>query len=132
MSTPTLVSTQSAAGPYPVLPVLANSLDLVWTAADVVNGNYFPAADVISLGPGRKAAGGNILLVWNTDAAPHNLTLTSQPDLAGRMGDVAAYVVGPGAISAFDFSQLAGWADSLSTVAISGDDISLKFAILRK
>src|SRR5579863_9076738 len=102
----TQIAVQPIAGPYPVVPVAPASLDLAFVAADV-SGNFF-TADAISLTVGSNSIGGDILLVWNTDAAPHNLTITSQP-LNGRSGDITSYAVGAGVISAFKFSQLAGW-----------------------
>jgi len=131
--TQTLIATETVAGPYPTLPVGAASLDLSWQAADVVNGNYFAADSLIGYGRGVAGnGGGDTLLVWNTDAAPHNLTIKSQPDDAGRSSDITAYVVGAGVVSAFNFSNFAGWADGSNFVYISADNATVKFAILKK
>lgn len=120
MPTQTLITAQTLVGPYPSLPVATNLLDLVWITADIVNGNYFIANQ------------SNTLLVWNTDVVPHNLTIMTQPDHAGRSGDALSYVVGAGVISGFNFSKLVGWADEDGNVCILGDGSPsmLLFAIL--
>jgi hypothetical protein len=124
----TQIVPQPIVGPYPTLPVTAASLDLAFVAADVT-GNFF-TADQISVTVGAGSIGGDILLVWNTDAAPHNLTISSQP-LNGRTGDITSYVVGAGVISAFKFSQLAGW-QSGSTVTFTADNALVKLAVLTR
>jgi hypothetical protein len=124
----TQIAVQPVVGPYPTVPVTAASLDLVFSPADIT-GNFF-TADPISLSVSNGSIGGDILLVWNTDAAPHNLTITSQP-LNGRTGDITSYVVGPGVISAFKFSQLAGW-QSGSTVSFTADNVLVKLAVLTR
>jgi hypothetical protein len=131
MPTQTLIATEPIAGPYPTLPVAATSLDLTWTAADTVNGNYFILDKIVNFGS-AGGGGGDVLLVWNTDTSAHNLTLKSQPDQAGRSGDITTYSVGAGVVSAFDYSQLSGWADSSGFVYISADNATVKFAILQK
>jgi hypothetical protein len=101
---------------------------LTFVAADIT-GNFF-TADQIAVTVGAGSIGGDILLVWNTDAAPHNLTIASQP-LNGRTGDITSYVVGPGVISAFKFSQLAGW-QSGTTVTFTADNVLVKLAVLTR
>ena len=60
----TNIADQIPVGPYPT-SVGATALDLVWTAADVSNHNE------------AILTGKEVLLVWNTDSASHNLTITS-------------------------------------------------------
>jgi hypothetical protein len=103
----TQVATQNPVGPYPSLPVGAGSLDLTLTAVDSVNGNYF-IADPVSVLP-QGSIGGDTLLVYNPTAGALVITFTSQP-LNGRSGDIAAYSVGAGVLSAFKFSSFSGWA----------------------
>jgi hypothetical protein len=141
MPTQTQIATQPIAGPYPALPVGAGSLDLVFTAADPVNGNYFVADQFSynSSAPGIVPAGsigGDYILVWNTDTNPHNFGLASVP-VNGRSGDVGggltpSYVVGAGVVSAFKLSQLAGWQDAFSNVLFKADSALVKFAILQR
>jgi hypothetical protein len=114
MPTQTLVATQAVQGPYPSLPVTAASLDLVFSAVDAVNGNYFVADPITQNGP-QGTIGGDVLLVSNPTGAPLTITFTSQP-LNGRSGDITSYSIGAGVTSAFKYSLLAGWADGSNFV----------------
>jgi hypothetical protein len=125
---PTQIAPQPVVGPYPSFPVAPASLDLVFAAADV-SGNFF-TADQIAVTVGSGSIGGDILLVWNTDTNPHNLTISSQP-LNGRTGDITSYAVGAGVISAFKFSQLAGWQNG-TTVSLTADSALVKLAVLTR
>lgn len=112
MPTQTIIEPQVVQGPYPSLPAGEGSLDLVFTAVDAVNGNYFFADPVSDLS--QDIIGGYVLLVTNTGEGsppgPLTITFTSQP-INGRSGDITSYSVGVGVTSAFKYSQLAGWAD---------------------
>ena len=106
----TQVVTQNPVGPYPNLPVGAASLDIVFSAVDAVNGNYFQAdGNPVSVRP-EGTIGGDVLLVNNPTGGALTITFTSQP-LNGRSGDITAYSVGAGVTSAFKYSNLVGWAD---------------------
>jgi len=124
----TEITVQPVVGPYPAVPVAAASLDLACVAADVT-GNFF-TADQIAVTVGSGSVGGDILLVWNTDTNPHNLSISSQP-LNGRSGDITSYAVGAGVISAFKFSQLAGWQLG-SVVSLLGDSALVKLAVISR
>src|ERR1700674_5008366 len=114
MPTQTRIAVQPIVGPYPSLPVGAGSLDLVFTPVDAINGNYFVANPVTTVGL-PDGLGGNILLVSNpaggSPPTPLTITFMSQP-LNGRSGDIVSYSVGLGMTSAFKYSQLVGWADA--------------------
>lgn len=110
----TQIAVQPIVGPYPALPVAASSLDLVFSAVDAVNGNFFVADQISSNLPGGTI-GGDILLVNNPTVGALTITFTSQP-LNGRSGDITAYSVGAGVTSAFKYSQLVGWADVSNSV----------------
>src|ERR1700675_970919 len=103
---PTQIAVQPVAGPYPALPVGAGTLDIVFTAVDAVNGNFFVADPVTNVGL-PSGLGGNVLLVSNPaggsppNIGPLTITFASQPDAAGRGGDIASYSVGLGVTSAF-------------------------------
>lgn len=105
-------------GPYPQ-SVSAAALDLAFTAADNVNGNKF------------SASGRDLLLIWNTDASPHTVTLTSQYDATNRKADVTAYSVAATTISAFLFSALPGWVDGSNQINLSANSALIKFAVVR-
>src|SRR5208282_2358985 len=137
MPTQTQVTTQPVAGPYPAtLPVPATSLDLVFTAADPVNGNYFAADQFsyISTAPGispQGSIGGDVLLIWNQAGSPATVTITSQP-LNGRSGDIVSYSVAANTISAFKFSDLAGWQDNLANVYLQASAATVFLAVLQR
>lgn len=116
----TNIADQTPVGPYPAGgTVSAGALDLVWTAADTSNDNE------------ALLSGKEVLLVWNTDTASHNLTITSAPDEHGRSSNIASYAVGAGVISAFSFrGGNAGWLQSDGHAYFQGDSAMLKFAIL--
>lgn len=117
----TNIATQTPVGPYPSGgAVSAGALDLVWTAADVSNGNKFPFT------------GKEVLLIWNTDTASHHATLSSAPDEHGRTDDITSYALSAGDIACFSFrGGLAGWLQSSdNSVHISSDSALVKFAIL--
>jgi hypothetical protein len=115
----TQVVTQNPVGPYPVLPVAALALDIVFVAVDAVNGNYFQADNnPVSVRP-EGTIGGDLLLVNNPTGAPLAITFTSQP-LNGRSGDITTYSVSANTISAFKYSNLVGWADGTGKVFFTG------------
>src|ERR1700730_166120 len=129
---PTVITTEAVVGPYTATPVAANFLDIAFTAADVANGNSF----VVD-------ANGDILIVWNTDTASHNFTLTSQTDSPYlRVGDITTYAVGAGVVSMYNLqpnvdgapsiatSLVPGWTDFFNTVYFSADNALVKFAII--
>ena len=65
MSSPTQIVTESIVGPYTLTPVPPTNLNITWTAADPVNGNFFYFDN----------PNGDILLFWNTDyGTPHFVT----------------------------------------------------------
>jgi hypothetical protein len=127
----TPIATQAAAGPYVSTPVGAGSLDLTWTAADTGNGNLFAVDLPLSIRP-EGTIGGDILLMWNTDAAPHTVTISSVVDDKMRTGDITAYSIGAGVISAFNFSQIVGWANNSSQVLFLANSNLVKFAIVKR
>jgi hypothetical protein len=132
----TPIITQPMVGPYPTLPLAPASLDLTFTSADNVNGNSFTADPLVTVVPQGtitgSTVGGNLILVWNTDTNPHNITITSQPDAAGRSGDIATYTVGAGVHSAFKLSQVLGWADGFGNVTLTADNPLVKLAVIQR
>jgi len=95
-------------------------LDITFTAADVANGNAFPFS-------GRE-----VLLVQNADgAAAHHFTVSSVADGLGRTGDITAYTVALSGFSAIDANTLQGWLEGDGNIYLSGDNASIKFAVLR-
>jgi hypothetical protein len=137
MPTQTLIATQPIVGPYPTLPVAPTSLDLVFTAADPVNGNYFVADQFsyLSQAPGNfplGSIGGDYILVWNQAGAPATVTFTSQPDAQGRTGDITTYTVAANTISALKLSALKGWQDNSSNVYLLASAATVFLAVLQR
>lgn len=106
-------------GPYPTLPVVADSLDVTFLAADTVNFEQFiPSGD-------------DLLIAWNTHATTgYTVTLTSAADDKGRSGDVTAYALAAGEIAAFRFRK-AGWEQSDSRIYFQANNVAVKFAVLQ-
>lgn len=114
------LTVQEVVSGYPVLPVVANSLDVVFTNAGAafVDGAGFPFT-------GRE-----ILLVQNKNAGAQTVTISSVKDERGRTGDVTSYSLGIGEFMAIclptrGFRQ----ADGKLYFAASATDVA--FAVLR-
>ena len=106
-------------GPYPSLQPAANSLDVTFAAADVVNGNYF------------DASGEDILLMWNDGgASPFYVTISSVIDEKNRTGDITEYDVGIDEIAAFKLKNL-GWRQTDGGIYVDAEDVAIKLAILK-
>jgi hypothetical protein len=104
-------------GPYPVLPVTADSLDLSLQACDVGNGNQF------------VASGKDLLIVQNSGAAPYTFTVTSVADAQKRTGDVTTYSLAAGDVAVL-LLQNDGWRQSDGYIYIAGSNIAVKFALI--
>lgn len=100
-------------------PITALSLNYVWTAADVANGNSF------------SCTGHEVVLVQNTDSGSHTVTVVSAADPFGRSGDITAYAVAAGLFSVLPFFSTTGWKQSDGTIHLSATDATVKFAVLR-
>lgn len=87
-------------GPYPTLPVTANSLDWAWEVGDAVDDN-----SITVTGTTRY-----LLLVRNTHATdPFTFTIVSEPDDLNRVGDIGPYTLQAGEFAHFWFSSTVGW-----------------------
>lgn len=108
-------------GGFPILPLAADSIDIVWTAADVGNKNQF------------KLEAGDIVLAWNTHATTaYTITLTSITDERNRTGDVTAYSLAAGDIGVFGPLEQKGWKQTDGNFYLEASNAAVKFAILRK
>lgn len=110
---------QTPVGPYPALPVVANSLDLVWTAADATNKEQFiPDAD-------------NLILVWNTHATTaYTFTITSVVDERNRTGDIGPFTLQAGEIAAYRL-QKSGFLQSDGYIYMEANNAAVKYAIIK-
>jgi hypothetical protein len=107
-------------GAFPTLPPAADSLDVVFTAADVANKNQF------------KLETGDIVLAWNTHATTtYTVTLTSIADDKNRQGDVTAYSLAAGDVMVFGPLQQKGWRQTDGNMYLEASNAAVKFAILR-
>ena len=110
---------QTPVGPYPTLPVAANSLDIAFTAADVTNKEQF------------VADGKNLVLVRNTHATnAGTVTFTSAPDTQGRSGDITTYSLGAGEVMAFLFKR-PGWMQSDLNIYMEASATTMQYAVVR-
>lgn len=127
----TLIFTESIVGPYTATPVGAGDLNISWTAADPVNGNYYV----------YDAPDGDILLAWNTDyGVAHNFTLSSTTDSPFlRLGDIT-YSLTAGQIMAYNLGEFpsnvpTGWATQLGStfnIQFLADSATVMFAIIQR
>lgn len=109
----------TAKGAYPTLPIAVNSLDIVFTAADVANKNEF------------VPSGNDLVLAWNSDAAdPYTATVTSAPDPQNRTGDISAYSIGAGEIAHLGPVRTLGWVQPDGKVYLEANNAAIKFAII--
>lgn len=105
-------------GPYPSLPVTANSLDVTLTAADTGNKNQF------------KASGDSLLIVQNSDGAnPYTFTLTSVADSFNRTGDITTYSLAAGEVAVLRVKN-DGWRQTDGYVYLEGSNAAIKFAVI--
>jgi hypothetical protein len=89
-----------------------------WTAADAVNGNSY------------RATGRETVLVRNTGAVSHTLTITSVDDPLGRQENVSRSIAA-GVQLAFE-PGVEGWRGTDGYVLISADSTEVQFAVIRR
>lgn len=110
---------QTPKGPYPTLPVSANSLDLTWTAANTTDKEQF------------APSGDDLVLVRNTHATdPHTVTFTSVADEKNRTGDVSTYSLQAGEVIAFRFRK-PGWKQSDGNIYMEASNTAIQYAVLQ-
>ncbi len=106
-------------GPYPSLPVSANGLDVVMTAADIANNNQ-----ILLDGP-------MIVIAQNTDTVDRTITLTSSSDPQNRTGDIFAYTLSADEIAAFKIDQVAGWKQADGYLYLQANNAAVKLGAIR-
>lgn len=106
-------------GPYPALPVAADSMDVVMTGADITNSNQ-----ILLDGP-------MIVLAQNTDASARTVTLTSSPDPQNRSGDITSYSIAADEIAAFKIDQISGWRQSDGFLYLAANNALVKLGAIR-
>lgn len=104
-------------GPYPALPVTAELLDAVFAAADVANKNQV------------AASGDDLILAWNSGAAPYTITITSVVDDYKRTGDITTYSLAAADIAAFRIKN-PGWRQTDGKIYLEASNVAVKFAVM--
>lgn len=115
----TVVAPQTLLGSYPSLPISSGGADLVFTAADVGNGNYAVLVDNKTM-----------VLIYNSDVGAHTVTFTSSPDTLNRTGDITSYSVGAGKVAAFGPFRSAGWVNNTNQLDINGNHATIGIAVV--
>lgn len=117
------VAAQNMPGCYPVLPVVANSLDLVFTAKAGADPFSTELVD-------RKT----VILVSNTDAVlAHTVSFEAVPDSLNRDGDVSGYSLGAGELAILGPFRLAGWNSGTLTAPLlvfDVDNVAVRVAVI--
>ena len=118
----TPITLNTGSGPYPVLPVVALSADLtmqVLSGAAGANGN--------------QAAFGNfnrlLMIFQNTDATAKTVLISSVASLLNRTGDLGAYTLAAGFVSAF-LIERAGFIQADGNVYFESNSALMKCAII--
>jgi hypothetical protein len=112
------LSKTTAKGSYPVLQPAADSLDIVWTAADVANKNQF------------SPSGNDLILAWNSGASPYTVTVTSVVDPQNRTGDITSYSLAAADIAVIGPLKTLGWVQTDGKVYLEASNASVKFAVI--
>lgn len=106
-------------GPYPTLPVTADSLDIAFTAADATNKEQF------------APSGDDLIIAWNSGASPYTITITSVADpVTKRTGDITTYSLAAGDHAAFRIKKQ-GWMQSDGMVYIEASNAAVKWSVLQ-
>jgi hypothetical protein len=99
-----------------IVPALA--LDKTFTPVDLLNGNSF------------QASGNDLLVVYNSDAAPHTFTIQSAADDVGRFATFT-YTVGAGVYSLVNITPAALYTQGgTGLVLLAGSDSHIQFLVL--
>lgn len=115
----TPIAVQIPKGPYPALPVAANSLDIVFSAADAANDNLAAFANNPRL----------LVLVRNAHASnAGTFNITSAP-IVNRTGDITGYSLNAGETAGFIVDRT-GWRQSTGDLHFDASDATMMFALL--
>lgn len=111
------IAKQSPKGPYPALPVTANSLDVTFTVAIVADKEQFV--------PGNDT----LVIVKNAAVSAKTVTFTSKTDDKNRTGDVTAYSIGASETAMFRFKK-AGWMQSDGYIYMEAESTDISYAVI--
>ena len=119
----TTIALSTPVGPYPALPITADSADFLLTALTGSSGSN-----------GNQAAFGNfnrlLFVVQNSGASPYTILISSvaNSNTLNRTGDYGAYTMAAGDFSAF-FVERNGFYQSDGNVYFEGNNVAVKVAI---
>lgn len=106
-------------GPFPTLQPAADSLDVLFTAADATNKEQF------------APSGNDLVIAWNSGASPYTISFTSVADpITKRTGDVTSYSLAAGDHAAFRFAKQ-GWMQSDGNVYIEASNAAVKWCVVQ-
>lgn len=108
----------SIAGPQ-LLAVSPGAADIVFDAADDVNGNEF------------QSTGNEIVLVSNPTGGALSVTFTAAPDSIGRAGSISSYSIAAGEIAVFGPFATTQWRQADGMVYIDTSATGLEIAVFR-
>lgn len=114
------LTVQTLLGKYPVTPLVANSADIVWTAAgvDFVDGASF------------TLTGEEVLLVRNDNVGAQTITIDSVVDPYNRTGNITTYSIGIGEYAAFRLAR-PGWAQTNGLLYFAASAADVFFSVIR-
>lgn len=119
----TQIPNTAATTMQPTGPASGTTLNPTFTAADVLNGNYF------------VATGRDLVEVYNSDTVAHSFSVLSAPDDVGRKADVINYsipastdVQTKGHVS-FLLLPSSLYTQTDGTVQISADNVAVSFLV---
>lgn len=120
MAVKVLSSEVKALARYPVVPIVAQSLDFVFTAPDVpADGVQFPVT-------GRE-----LILVWNSAVGAQTYTITSVACSHGRVAHITAYSLDPGEFAWVPLAAKELFGATAGTMIITTSDVGVKVAVLQ-
>ncbi len=109
----TSIAAVAAPGGYVSAPT-----EIAYVAADPANKNQV------------TLTGKELLIAFNSGAAPHTITITSVPDEKNRTGDITAFSIAAGKYYIFGPVALAGWQQTDGRLYFEADHAEIKFAII--
>ena len=115
----TTISRTTPLGPYPSLPVSANTLDCTMAAADTTNNNQFTLDGPV------------MIIAQNTDSVDRTITFTSAVDAQNRSGDISAYTLSADEIAVFKVDQVNGWRQTDGFFYLQASNAAVKFCVVR-
>jgi hypothetical protein len=76
--------------------------------------------------------GRQILLAYNSGAAPYTITITSVDDEKGRSEDIGPYTLAAGDYAVFGvgLTNAVGWKQTNGTIIVDVENVAVKWAVL--